>query len=57
MAIRYFLGEEPVQNDEQRDCCLIVEVPVPDGIDNQWVQRAVGNIIEEIQYKGDALVC
>jgi len=47
MAILYFLGEEPVQNDQQQDCCLIVEVTAPDGIDSRWVQQAVENEIEE----------
>jgi hypothetical protein len=47
MAILYFLGEEPVQNDQQQDCCLIVEVIDPDGIDSRWVQQAVENEIEE----------
>jgi hypothetical protein len=40
MATLYLLAEEPVQNDQQQDCCLIVEVHAPDGIDNRWVQRA-----------------
>jgi len=26
---------------------LIVEVPAPNGVDNQWVQQAVENAIEE----------
>jgi hypothetical protein len=47
MAIFYFLGEEPVQNDQQQDCSLIVEVTAPDGVDSQWVQQAVENAIEE----------
>jgi hypothetical protein len=47
MAILYFLGEETVQNDQRQDCCLIVEVHAPDGIDNQWVQQAAENSIEE----------
>ena len=47
MAILYFLGEEPVQNDQQQDCCLIVEVTAPDGIDSRWVHQAVENEIEE----------
>jgi hypothetical protein len=47
MAILYFLAEEPVQNHQQQDCCLIVEVHAPDGIDNQWVQQAAENAIEE----------
>ena len=25
MAILYFLAEEPIQNDQEQDCCLIVE--------------------------------
>jgi hypothetical protein len=47
MAILYFLGEESVQNDQQQDCCLIVEVHAPDGIDSQWVQQAAENAIEQ----------
>jgi hypothetical protein len=39
MAVLYFLAEEPIQDREQRDCCLIVEVHVPDRVDDQWVQR------------------
>src|SRR5260221_14644750 len=43
VAILYFLAEEPIQNREQQDCCLIVEVHVPDRVDDQWVQQAVEN--------------
>ena len=47
MAILYFLGEEPVQNDQQQDCCLIVEVHTPDRVDDRWVQQAAENAIED----------
>ena len=47
VAILYFLAEEPIQNREQQDCCLIVEVHVPDRVDDQWVQQAAENAIEE----------
>jgi hypothetical protein len=47
MAILYFLAEEPIQNREQQDCCLIVEVYAPDRADDQWVQQAVENEIDE----------
>ena len=47
MAIRYFLAEEPIQNDQGQDCCLIVEIHAPDVVDHQWVQQAVENAIEE----------
>jgi hypothetical protein len=47
MAILYFLGEQPVQNDQQQDCCLIVEIHAPDGIDNQWVPQAAEDTIED----------
>jgi hypothetical protein len=47
VAVRYFLAEEPIQNREQQDCCLIVEVHVPDRVDDQWVQQAAENAIEE----------
>jgi len=43
----YLLAEEPVQNDQRQDCCLIVEVRAPDDIDNQWVQQAVERAIRE----------
>jgi hypothetical protein len=46
-ATLYLLAEEPVQNQQQQDCCLIVEVHAPDGIDNQWVQQAAENAIKE----------
>jgi len=52
MAILYLLAEEPVQNHQQQDCCLIVEVHAPDEIDNQWVQQAAGNAIKEEFGKG-----
>ena len=47
MAILYFLGEETARNHQQQDCCLIVEVTAPDGIDSRWVHQAVENEIEE----------
>jgi len=43
VAVLYFLAEEPIQNREQQDCCLIVEVHVPDRVDDQWVQQAAEN--------------
>jgi hypothetical protein len=52
MATLYLLAEEPVQNRQQQDCCLIVEVQAPDGIDNQWVRRAAENAIKEKFGKG-----
>jgi hypothetical protein len=42
-----FLAEEPIQNRQQQDCCLIVEVHAPDRVDDQWVQQAAENAIEE----------
>ena len=47
MAILYFLAEEPIPNRQQQDCCLIVEVYAPDRVDDQWVQQAAENAIEE----------
>jgi hypothetical protein len=47
VAILYFLAEEPIQDREQQDCCLIVEVHVPDRVDDRWVQQAAENAIEE----------
>ena|GEM_PF-2673459 len=47
VAILYFLAEEPIQDREQLDCCLIVEVHVPDRVDDQWVRQAAENAIEE----------
>ena len=47
MAILYFLGEETVRNHQQQDCCLIVDVHAPDRDDDQWVQQAAENAIEE----------
>jgi hypothetical protein len=52
MATLYLLAEEPVQNHQQQDCCLIVEVHAPDGFDNQWVQQAAENAIKEEFGKG-----
>jgi hypothetical protein len=47
VAILYFLAEEPIQDREQQHCCLIVEVHVPDRVDDHWVQQAAENAIEE----------
>jgi hypothetical protein len=47
MAILYFLVEEPIQNDQGQDSCLIVEVHVSDPVDDQWVKQAAENAIEE----------
>jgi hypothetical protein len=47
MAILYFLAEEPVRNDEQQDCCLIVEVHAPDWINEELVQLATEEAIED----------
>jgi hypothetical protein len=42
MGFLYFSGEEPVQNDQQQECCLIVEVHAPGGVDNRWVVHRNG---------------
>ena len=47
MAILYFLAKEPVKDDERQDCCLIVEVHAPDGIDDQWVHQAAEDAIKD----------
>jgi len=47
MAIRYFLAEEPIRNDEQQDCCLIVEVHAPDRVNEELVQLAAEEAIED----------
>jgi hypothetical protein len=47
VAVLYFLAEEPIQDRQQQDCCLIVEVHIPDRVDDQWVQPAAENAIEE----------
>ena len=47
MAILFFLAEEPVRNDEQQDCCLIVEVHAPDWINQELVQLATEEAIED----------
>ena len=47
MAVLYFLAEEPIQNRQQQDCCLIVEVYAPDRVDDQWVQQTAENAIEK----------
>ena len=46
MAILYFLAEEPVRNDQQQDCCLIVEIHAPAGIDDQLIRLAAEEAIE-----------
>jgi hypothetical protein len=43
----YLLAEEPVQNHQQQECCLIVEVRAPDGIDHQLVQLTIEDAIKE----------
>jgi hypothetical protein len=47
MAILYFLAEEPVRNDEQQDCCLIVEVHAPDWINDELVRLAAEEAFEQ----------
>jgi hypothetical protein len=47
MAILYFFSEEPVKNDEQQDCCLIVEVHAPDWIKGELIQLAAEEAIED----------
>jgi hypothetical protein len=47
MAILYFFSEEPVKNDEQQDCCLIVEVHAPDWIKDELIQLAAEEAIED----------
>ena len=47
MAILYFLAEEPIRNDEQQDCCLIVEVHAPDRVNEELVQLAAEEAIED----------
>jgi hypothetical protein len=47
VAVLYFLAEEPIQDREQQDCCLIVEVHIPDRVDDQWIQPAAENAIED----------
>jgi len=46
-AVRYFLAEEPIQNREQQDCCLIVEVQAPDRVNEELVQLAAEEAIED----------
>jgi len=43
----YLLAEEPVQNHQQQDCCLIVEISAPDGVDNQLVRLTTEETIRE----------
>jgi hypothetical protein len=52
MAVRYFLAENPIQNHQQQDCCLVVEVHAHNQIDDQWVQQAAENAIGEKFGKG-----
>jgi hypothetical protein len=47
MAILYFFAEEPVRNDEQQDCCLIVEVHAPDSVNDELIQLAAEEAIED----------
>jgi len=47
MGILYFLAEGPVRNDQQQECCLVVEVHAPDGVGDRWVQQAAEDIIED----------
>jgi hypothetical protein len=47
MAILYFFAEEPVKNDEQQDCCLIVEVHAPHSINGELIQLAAEEAIED----------
>ena len=47
MAILYFLAEEPIRNDEQQDCCLVVEVNAPDRVNEELVQLATEEAIED----------
>jgi hypothetical protein len=49
---KYLLAEQPVQNPQQQDCCLIVKVHAPDQIYNQWVQEAAENAIKKEFGKG-----
>jgi len=42
-----FLAEEPIRNDEQQDCCLIVEVQAPDRVNEELVQLAAEEAIED----------
>jgi hypothetical protein len=46
MGILYFWAEEPVQNSQGQDCCLIVKVDAPNGIDDQLVQLGAQETIE-----------
>jgi hypothetical protein len=45
-SILYFLAEEPVRNDEQQDCCLVVEVHAPGWINDDLIQLATEEVIE-----------
>jgi hypothetical protein len=46
MAILYFLGEEPIRNDQQQDCCLILEVHAPHEIDSELIRLAAAEATE-----------
>jgi hypothetical protein len=47
MAVFYFLAEEPLRNGQRQDCCLIVEVHVPDWIQNDLVRLAAQEAIDQ----------
>ncbi len=47
MAILYFLGEEPFRNDQQQDCCLIVEVHALDWIQDELIRLAAEEAIDQ----------
>jgi hypothetical protein len=55
MAVLYFLADEPVQNDQQQDCRLIVEVHVPEGTDNESVHKETEVAVREELGQGLAL--
>jgi hypothetical protein len=55
MAVFYFLAEEPLRNGQRQDCCLIVEVHVPDWIQNDLVRLAAQEAID--QEFGRRLAC
>jgi hypothetical protein len=46
IEVRYFIAEEPVRNDQQQDCCLIVEVHAPGWINDQLSRLAAEEAIE-----------
>jgi hypothetical protein len=55
VAILYFLADEPVQNDQQQDCRLILEVHASDGADIQWVHAEAEIAMKEKFGEGFAL--